>query len=367
MRKIDILLAVAILYAAIFGAGTVYGQSAPSPLRFDDQTWDFGTIRETKGKVSHRFEFTNTGTVPVVIEGVDVSCGCTSPSFSRAPVMPGKKGGIDITYDPANRPGVFLKEITVTSNNGRNTNSIKIKGTVIPRPRTVEDDYPFEVQQGIRMTAAYVNFDHVGQGQAKSMTIGYVNTSRKDADLKIVPAEAHPWFSVTSPGKVCAGCKGDITLTVDLTHATAWGVLDAGADILINGVKNGNGLTVSAMAVDNFDETAIATGARAKFDAQFFHFGDVPNSDKPLSHEFTLENSGGAPLIIRAVQCGEGATTTIREGAIIAPGATVRFTVSISLQPEGPIAGRVARSVTLVVNDPIRPIREIRLVANIKQ
>ena len=355
MKKICVFL-------ALIASLSAYGQQSTSSLRFDEQAWDFGTVREIDGKVSHIFNFTNTGDKPVVIEDVEVSCGCTSPSFSRAPVMPGKKGSVTITYDPKDRPGAFLKEIAVRSDKGRNI--IKIKGNVTPRPRTTEDDYPFEALHGVRLTTGYLNFDRVGQGEAKSMTVGYINTSPGEVELRTVAADNRPWFRVTSPGKVCAGCKGEITLTFDLTGTVTWGTLNNGADIYINGDKNGYRLQVNALATDNFDGADYNTAPKSKLDSHYFHFGDVA-SGKRLSHDFTIENTGGSPLIIRAVQCSNGATSTLRDGTSIKPGGKLRFTIAITANPDGALADRVARSVMLVMNDPIRPMHEIRLVANI--
>ena len=244
------------LFAILLASAAVYGQQGASTLRFDVQTWDFGTINETKGVVSHDFGFTNTGKVPVVVESVEVSCGCTSPTFSRAPVMPGKKGTVTIAYDPKDRPGAFLKEIsviTVTGGNNRAVDRLNIKGVVTPRARTVEDDYPFVTLQGVRFSTPYLNFDRVGQGETKSMTVGYINTSRRSAEVKLSDPAANPWFRITSPGMVCAGCKGEITLTFDLRRTTAWGTLTATADIFVDGVKNGYGLQATALATDNFD------------------------------------------------------------------------------------------------------------------
>ncbi|GHU98522.1 hypothetical protein FACS1894159_01100 [Bacteroidia bacterium] len=341
---------------------SAWGQGGGSLLRFDDLVWDFGTIQEVRGKVSHTFTFTNTGSQPVVVESVEASCSCTVPFFSRAPVMPGKEGTIEVTYDPRDRPGVFIRDITVVSGGGKNVVVLKIKGLVTPRPRTVEDDYPFELQQGLRLTTGYLNFDRVGQGQAKSMVIGCVNTSRRDVELRVADPDAAAWFRIAAPAKICAGCRADITLTFDLTRTTAWGVLCAQPDIYINGVKNGHGIVATVLATDNFDGVGIDSAPKSKLDAQFFHFGDA-SAGKKLSHSFTLENVGASTLIVRAVKYGNGTTGSLREGTRIEPGRSVRF--SITLPTEGTMGGRVIGSVTLIVNDPIRPMREIRLVANV--
>ncbi len=38
------------------------------------------------------YEFVNKGKKPVIITNVKTSCGCTSKSYSKEPIQPGKKG-----------------------------------------------------------------------------------------------------------------------------------------------------------------------------------------------------------------------------------------------------------------------------------
>ena len=109
-----VFIAVALL---AFGGAAA---QQPSTMKFTADEWDFGTIKEEGGKVSHRFEFTNSGPNPFVIQKVETSCGCTTPTFTREPVLPGRKGYVEITYDPLYRPGSFRREVTVTSNDRKN-------------------------------------------------------------------------------------------------------------------------------------------------------------------------------------------------------------------------------------------------------
>jgi hypothetical protein len=77
------------------------------------------------------FEFTNTGTEPLIISKVYSSCGCTIPKKPEAPIAPGEKGEIQVKYD-TNRVGPIRKTITVNSNaTDTPIVSLKIKGTVL--------------------------------------------------------------------------------------------------------------------------------------------------------------------------------------------------------------------------------------------
>ena len=100
---------------------------------FEVKSHDFGTIQEAKGPVSCIFEFTNTGTKPLLLIDVTASCGCTHPEFPTKPIKPGKKGKIKVTYSPIGRPGAFKKSVKVKTNGKERTITLRIEGTVIPK------------------------------------------------------------------------------------------------------------------------------------------------------------------------------------------------------------------------------------------
>lgn len=101
-------------------------------MTFNEKTHDFGTIKEANGPVTHTFEFTNTGGEPLVIINVNASCGCTRPEYPKEPIMPGKKGKVKVTFNPAGRPGEFSKEVKIRTN-GDKRPILRITGTVIPK------------------------------------------------------------------------------------------------------------------------------------------------------------------------------------------------------------------------------------------
>lgn len=128
MKKLFIiLLAMAALVAVPMSA-----KKKQALLRFTEQTYNFGTISEKGGKVSHKFEFVNDGDANLIIVDATADCGCTVPEFPSQPIAPGKKGYIKVTYNPLYRPGSFTKTITVRSNSKQKKTRIKISGTVNP-------------------------------------------------------------------------------------------------------------------------------------------------------------------------------------------------------------------------------------------
>lgn len=99
----------------------------------DSATHDFGDIKEADGPVTHTFTVINNGELPLVISRVAASCGCTTPSWTKEPIAPGKTGDIKVTYDPTGRPNAFTKTINVYSNGKTGSYVLTIRGNVIPK------------------------------------------------------------------------------------------------------------------------------------------------------------------------------------------------------------------------------------------
>lgn len=126
-KRLTLILALLL----IFSAGAM-AKKKQAEITFAHTTFDFGTIPEHGGKVSHTFDFTNTGDANLVIVDAKADCGCTVPEFPAAPIPPGGKGKVKVTYDPIYRPGSFHKVVTVQTNAKVKKARLKVSGTVNP-------------------------------------------------------------------------------------------------------------------------------------------------------------------------------------------------------------------------------------------
>ena len=91
--------------------------SAQAQIKFEKTVHNFGQFSEANAKQSCVFTFTNAGDKPLVINQAVASCGCTAPTYTKTPVLPGEKGELKIVYNGAGRfPGHFKKTITVRTN-----------------------------------------------------------------------------------------------------------------------------------------------------------------------------------------------------------------------------------------------------------
>ena len=89
----------------------------PAEIKFDKLTHDFGSLSEKNPVVTYTFTYTNVGEKPLVINQAVASCGCTVAKYTKAPIKPGEKGEIKVTYNGAGKfPGHFKKSITIRTN-----------------------------------------------------------------------------------------------------------------------------------------------------------------------------------------------------------------------------------------------------------
>lgn len=349
--------------SARFPASDVCGsvrQEPESDLSFETDIWDFGTIREEDGPVSHTFRFTNAGDAPVVIERVAVSCGCTTPSYSRRPVMPGEESGIGITFDPEMRPGRFAKTVTILSGGGRNRNVLKVKGVVAPRPRTVEEDYPFALAGGIRADMLHRGFGYVSHGEVKSMVINIVNTSGRTVLLDTVWAAKSGLLRMDFPRKLEPEEKAAVTLTYDLRGSGRYGMVSDGAYLTADGVRPSLPVNATAVAVDDFTGTESGSAPRADISPMFHDFGEKVGN-RPLKKRFAIVNAGRSPLHIRAVSMEENTSTDLMPGIELQPDGKAVF--EVVFRPQGSPGTPVFGGVAVITDDPQHPMREIRVGA----
>lgn len=131
MKKLGFVLLTMFLSLGL--AVAQQNNSGEGNAKFTTTTHDFGKVAEEAGSVSCEFKFTNNGTKPLLIQDIRTTCGCTTPSYTKDPVLPGGQGTIKVTYSTKGRVGAIDKKVTVFTNEPDKVYSLQIKGEVLPR------------------------------------------------------------------------------------------------------------------------------------------------------------------------------------------------------------------------------------------
>lgn len=339
---------------------------AQEALVFTPDAWDFGTIREEQGRVSHTFTGENRSERPVVILDVVTSCGCTVPQFSRKPVLPGEKTQITVTFDPANRPGTFSKELGIYSSERRRIATLTVRGNVTPRPRSIEERYPFDAGGGVRLSTTTAAFAYLYTGQRMQTTIGAVNTSGRKVRLYLRPQEQSGLLSITYPHELAPGERAEINLAyLNPDDAPRYGSLRDELQVEIDGATNGTLLMAHGIGVDRPADREKEVTPKCEISQNIIKFGNVKHASGARTLSFGLANTGRGELIVRAVECDGRFTTSLRPGMRIPAGGnrTIDVKLDAGELPYGIFTGHLL----FITNDPVRPMRRLRIVAVIEE
>lgn len=361
MRRVSILL-VALL--AVLTLGAQEPQEARSFV-FEETEWDFGRINEQDGTISHTFRFRNEADHSVAIERVYTSCGCTSSSYSRRPIRSGEQSEFVVTFDPDGKGGRVDKVVTLVYDGGKGRTDLHIKGRVKARPRTLEEDYPFDLGGGLRADAIYKSYGNVPQGGSKSMTMALVNTTSEVMELEVMWLEQSGLLVVDVPRYLEAGGKAMATLTYLPGKGAEghYGTMRDRFTVAVNGTDSGREIVTTGVAVDDLRKDKRLGGAVCSLSPVYHNFGSQ-RAGAVCTMEFTIANEGNQPLHIRAVEVRPGTSCDLKVGEVVPAGESITRTLTLRVTSEG--FDSHFGGVLLVVNDPSKPTQELRVVAEVE-
>jgi hypothetical protein len=76
------------------------------------------------------FFYSKEGVGDLLFTGVDATCACTTPNWSREPLKPGEQETLEIVFDASGRSGEQRKLITVRSNASNQVVQLTIRAKV---------------------------------------------------------------------------------------------------------------------------------------------------------------------------------------------------------------------------------------------
>lgn len=305
MKKL--LLAITLLGTFLSGQA-----QQTTVVQFDKTEHNFGAIKEVNGPVTCEFTFRNMGQEPFIISSVEASCGCTTPSYSKDPVKPGKYGFIKAIYDPKNTEGDFNKLITVVGNTNQGPFYLTIKGNTMARPRTILDEYP-ALMGNLRFPVNHIVLGDLGTRQLDTAYIKIYNPSAKNIRLLRMKGPDHIWTKMLPvtidskqvlqiPFMFSAYRKNELGYVFDrIQLITDDDQMPEKELIIVANIK---------IAYNKQSPEQMVNAPKIVFDTLEHDFGTIREGDV-VTYEFKVKNTGIDPLIIYNVKSSCGCTTTI--------------------------------------------------------
>lgn len=322
------------------------GVNAQAKIEFEEIVHDFGTFSEEETFVNCSFKFKNTGTSPLVIIKAKATCGCTVPSYPKAPIAPGESGVIDVKYSAIGRPGVFNKSVKITTNGTPAETNLVIKGNVIGFSDNSEYKYYIN---GLKLKQVSFDMGKIIKGEKKELMFDTWNST--DRPLTISITNASDYMKVEAlPLKLAPGKRGKIKVTYDTKICNDWGKqID---EFLISSERPesrtmNKKITITSNIVEDFSKQG-SKRPKVEIENVLINLGEI-NSISPTEYEVKLKNSGNGNLIIRKVSSSSQIVkANIHNTEIKQKGST---TLSITINPTKSKSRVVNETITIITND----------------
>ncbi len=129
IQLIVLLLGIIVHSFALANTDPDEKKDTKASIEWEKTSFDFGKIVKNS-PATVEFEFKNNSMVPLVINSVRPTCGCTVAYYPKEPVQPGKSAAITVNYNTRSI-GHFTKSIIVSSNASEGETKLIITGEVI--------------------------------------------------------------------------------------------------------------------------------------------------------------------------------------------------------------------------------------------
>lgn len=355
---------VCFLISSVLFAGNIQAQNEAG-ISSNELKYDFGTIAEENGPASHTFTIKNTGKAPLIITRVTASCGCTTPEWTKSPIEKGQTGEVKVTYDPARRPGPFVKTISVYSNGKKGAYMLAIKGSVTPKKPKPVILYPYAIG-GLKMDTKKILYSSIRPEEALGKKIAIMNNS--DKTLSVYLKKYPDYLTIeTTPSSLKPGETGEITLLLHAKEVKKLGriTVDIPVSVMQEDQKKGEegNIRIAANIIDDFSKWTASEKANApaiSVSTDWLDFSQLKKKGGKASQTLDITNNGKSPLLIRSITCDDERVDIGGGKKEIKPGSTASF--KITIRPKE-IKSKMEELINIVSNDPANPVRLIKVTA----
>jgi len=334
-------------------------------IKFEKIEHNYGIIKEEGGKQECTFSFVNAGNDSLKLINVKPSCGCTTSDWTKTAIMPGKKGYVNATYDPMNRPGKFNKTITVNTNDpDQPTIILTIQGEVTPKVKTKADIYT-QKMGSIRFKSNHVAFNNIVFNTTKSDTLWYYNDSKLtlNVSFKDVPA----YITVKADPTIKPDQEKYMLVTYDAAKRNDWGlVFDFFTMATNDTVMPDKRINASAQITEDFSKLTpdeLKNAPKIVFNSLKYDFGTIKEGTE-AKYKYVFKNEGTADLIIRKTRASCGCTATNPEKTVLKKGEESFINAVFNSAGR---KGSQHKTITVVTNDPTNSNITLELTGNVEE
>lgn len=310
---------------------------------------------EFKRPVKAEFKMKNSGAKPLLISDVKTSCGCTTVSYPKGEVAPGKTFTVSAVYD-AKQLGHFQKEVGIYSNASDKPLLLTLKGVVVEKKSNFKGEYPYTLGD-LLTDKNEVLFDDVNRGDMPVQHVHILNNSDETMEPQLMHLPPYLRGEV-KPARLAPGRSATVTLQVDSKQITDLGLkqtqiyLGAFPGDKVSPEKQ---LDINIILIPSFGKQTkeqLAAAPRLQLSKGRINIGSFEGKAKKKD-DLEITNIGKSTLSIRSLQIiGTGLEVSLNNQQIEAgESAKLKVTAIRDLIAKS----RTVPKVLLITNDPTQP------------
>lgn len=345
------LLLINLLFSLVLLA-----QVSINDISFDKTSIDIGKIYAEDGIVSAKYTLTNKSDKTLIINKIDVACGCTNPKASLYQVPPGEQSVISVEFNPQGMVGEVSKWLYVQANFADAIHQrLELKANIRSlRLQKNQAHYPGEFgyllfsKMNLNAGLLYQNTSKidsiiVGNDGYNPITISEVNQVPAFIQFTNLPLVVTPgdtqYLYVTYSSK-------------NIDTVGTWG----GELKLITNDRFFPKKAITYYAQFKTDYSNLSWWKRRKspilsLSATTVDMGKM-KSGQLSKRKLTIANTGKTPLNIRRIDTDCTCAVINNPPSSIAPGKTVELEIQFDALYK---QGRQMKGITLFTNDPANP------------
>lgn len=320
-------------------------------LTFEAKEIDLGYMPEDTGNVVVDFKWTVNADSAVFIKEIDTHGGCSIVSYPKDTLTKGSKGKITIRVNPKNRPGPFVRKITLLTLPDSVTQDLYIKSYVEPAVKVWDQNTNETTYGAAVLSSDYIRIGQVPENTKLEKSLKIKNTGKET--LRFVASKFKKPAYVTVkivPEKLLSGQEATVVFTIDFSTS---GKLGSYTD-MVELYADGNSPKEIIVYLIGKILPVPAVSATKPVHQILLREVDLNEiaSDKPAQGSFVMKNTGASPLIVRKVETSCSCLTLEATAPVPAgESATLYFT----LDPRG-LSGAEEKKIILYTNAPDQPI-----------
>ena len=337
---------------------------AQPKITFDKPVQELGYLL-WRNPVTITYDFTNTGTKPLIISNVTTSCGCTTADWTKTAIAAGEKGQVTATFD-AEAIGRFYKDVGVYCNASSTPIYLEFNGEVTADARNYMHTHPFGFD-AIRLNKEEIEFDEVNIGEKPQFEILVANTSSKI----YTPVLMHlpPYLSAKAYPEILGKQKsGKIVVTLDSRQLPKLGITRSSVYLSrFMGDKVGieNEIPLTAVLLPDFShltEHERNNPPTIELSSKNLEFPQLKKRQKK-SQTVLITNKGKSDLVIQDMQVFSMALAVKMKQRVLKPGETAKMKITVLAKNIGRTKG--TPRILMITNDPAHPMVTVKVKASL--